>query len=136
LPVELAAQGQELLAGRVFLAQTGDHLVLTQARRLGYTPEPRDQCFRPSVDVFFHSVVRHWPQPGIAVLLTGMGRDGAEGMYALRKAGWHTVAQDQASCTVWGMPKAAAEIGAAVQVLPPQDIAPTILGRLLKRPSV
>ncbi len=133
LPVHLAEQGQEPTAGQVFLAKTGDHLVLTSNRRLGYTAEPRDQCFRPSVDVFFQSLVRYWTPPGIAVLLTGMGRDGAEGMHALKRAGWHTIAQDQASSTVWGMPKAASEIGAATQVLPPLDIAQSILGRVLKR---
>ncbi len=135
LPVRLAAPGQEPVPGQVLLAKTGDHLILTPNRRLGYTAEPRDQCFRPSVDVFFQSLARHWPQPGVAVLLTGMGRDGADGMYALKKAGWHTIAQDQASSTVWGMPKAACEIGAVAQVLSPLDIAQSILGRLLKRPT-
>jgi two-component system response regulator WspF len=136
MPVQLVPAGQEPQAGQVFLAQTGDHLILTPTRRLNYTPEPRDQCFRPSVDVFFNSVARHWNQPGVAVLLTGMGRDGAEGLLALRRAGWHTMAQDSATSTVYGMPKAAAELGAAAQVLTPAEIAQNLVARLARtRPA-
>jgi two-component system response regulator WspF len=75
------------------------------------------------VDVFFHSVVQHWHDKGVAVLLTGMGRDGGEGMLELRSAGWHTIAQNQATSVVYGMPKAAVELGAAVEVLPINTIA-------------
>ena len=65
----------------------------------------------------------HWPAPGIAVLLTGLGRDGAQGMLALKQAGWSTIAQDQATSVVYGMPQAAAQIGAAQRILPVQEIA-------------
>ena len=61
--------------------------------------------------------------PGVAVLLTGIGRDGAVGMLALRNAGWHSIAQDETSSVVYGMPKAAAEIGAAAAILPLGEIA-------------
>jgi two-component system response regulator WspF len=70
------------------------------------------------------------PNPAIAVLLTGMGRDGAEGLSALRRAGWHTIAQDEASSVVYGMPKAAKELGAAVEILDIRDIGPAIVRRL------
>jgi len=82
------------------------------------------------VDVFFRSVARNWPRPGVAVLLTGMGRDGASGLLELHRLGWKTVAQDEASSVVWGMPKAAVEIGAADLVLPLHQIAHAI-GNLL-----
>jgi two-component system response regulator WspF len=82
-----------------------------------------EEPYRPSVDAFFASLVKHWRDPGVAVLLTGMGRDGGKGMLALRRAGWHTIAQDEASCAVYGMPKAAVELGGAVEVLPPEAIA-------------
>jgi two-component system response regulator WspF len=66
------------------------------------------------VDVFFHTVAAWWPVTAVGVLLTGMGADGAQGLLAMRRAGWHTIAQDQATCIVYGMPKAAAKIDAAV----------------------
>ena len=124
--VELAAEGQEPAPGRWLLAGTDDHLVMTPSRRLGYVSEPKDLSYRPSVDVFFQSVAARWPDPGAAALLTGMMRDGAEGLKALRRHGWHTIAQDQATSVVWGMPRAAAEIGAAARVLPVTEIGPAL----------
>jgi two-component system response regulator WspF len=70
-------------------------------------------------------------EPGVAVVLTGMGRDGALGMSRLRTAGWHTIAQDQATSVVWGMPGACVELGAAVQTLPLSEIGPTIAVRMM-----
>lgn len=133
LPVELIQQGQRVLPGKVLVAGTSDHLEMDRQRRLGYVAEPRELMFRPSVDVFFRSVAAHWSEPGVAVLLTGMGRDGGEGLLRLRQAGWHTIAQDQATSVVWGMPRAAVECGAAVEVLPVQEIAAAILRRLHKK---
>jgi len=127
LPVRVAAEGERPAAGTVLLAASNDHLVLRANGTLGYTAEPREQPYRPSVDVFFQSLLRHWSPPGQAVLLTGMGRDGAEGLLALRQAGWQTIAQDEASSVVYGMPKAAAELGAAMEILPAQAIAPCLL---------
>ena len=82
---------------------------------------------RPSVDVLFQSVCRHWPGGVVGVLLTGMGRDGAIGLKALRNQGHHTIAQDKATSAVYGMPKAAAALGAAVDILPLERIAPRLL---------
>ena len=64
-----------------------------------------------------------WPVTAVGVLLTGMGADGAKGLLAMRRAGWHTIAQDQATSIVYGMPKAAAKIDAAVEILPLDQIA-------------
>lgn len=130
LPVRVAREADEFKPGEVILAGTNDHLVLRPDRRLGYTVDPMDYPYRPSVDVFFHSLVTTWPCPGIAVLLTGMGSDGAQGLLQLRQAGWHTITQDQASCVVHGMPKAAADLQAASQVLPLAYIPQAILDRL------
>ena len=117
--VELVTPGRPARPGTILLAATDDHLVLTPGP-IGSTtsPSPTSLHYRPSVDVFFASVAVHWPDPGVAALLTGMGRDGAAGLLTLRQAGWHTIAQDEATSVVWGMPRAAAEIGAAAQVLP------------------
>lgn len=123
LPVRVAQEGGRPLPGTVLLAATSDHLALVSAERLGYTPEPRDYVYRPSVDVFFDSVRRLWRGDAVGVLLTGMGRDGAVGLKGLRDKGHHTIAQDQASSAVYGMPKAAAALQAAVDILPLERIA-------------
>lgn len=130
LPVIVAETGMLLEPGRVFLAGTNDHLVLRRPRLLEYTPHPVDNPMRPSVDVFFASAGEAWPRPGIAVLLTGMGRDGAAGMLQLKQRGWHTIAQDEASCVVAGMPAAAIRIGAAKTILPLGRIGPAIVSQL------
>jgi two-component system response regulator WspF len=124
--INLIAEGSELSEGETYLSSSDDHLVLGADRRLHYSAHPRSISYRPSVNVFFASVARHWPRPGVAVLLTGMGRDGAEGLLALRRLGWKTIAQDESTSVVWGMPKAAAELGAADQVLPLPRIAQAV----------
>jgi two-component system response regulator WspF len=125
-PVTLIAEGYQPVAGEVLLSATNDHLVLGEDRCLHYSPEPLSACYRPSVDVFFTSVARNWPRPGVAALLTGMFHDGAEGLLALRRRGWRTIAQDESSSVVWGMPKAAVALGAAEEVLHLDRIAPGI----------
>lgn len=127
LPVRLAVEGETPVPGTVLLAATGDHLALQAPGRLGYVPDPADYAYRPSVDVFFQSVSHHWPGDAIGVLLTGMGRDGARGLKEMREKGHHTIAQDQATSAVYGMPKAAAALGAAVEILPLGAIAPRLL---------
>jgi two-component system chemotaxis response regulator CheB len=79
------------------------------------------------VDVLFHSVAEAAGAKAVGVLLTGMGSDGAQGLLRMRQAGAHTIAQDQASCVVFGMPREAVHLGAAVQVLPLGGIAAAIL---------
>jgi two-component system response regulator WspF len=130
LSVALAQEGSRPEAGKVFVAGTNDHLLLKPSLTFAYTRDPIDYPYRPSVDVFFKSVATHWPVAGLATLLTGMGRDGGAGMLALRQKGWHTIAQNQASCVVYGMPKAAVELGAAVEVLSLNDIGTSLSKRL------
>ena len=130
--VRVVEHGQRPVAGDVLLAGTNDHLVLTKGRTLEYRAEPREVFFRPSVDVFFESVAEHWPQPGAALLLTGMGTDGAKGMMRLRSRGWHTIAQDEATSVVWSMPKAAVDMGAACEVLPVARMPDSIVPRLTR----
>lgn len=129
LPVQLAAEGAVPTPGEVLLAGRDDHLILAGPRRLGYCAEPKEAFYRPSVDVFFESVARRWPGEVVGVLLTGMGRDGAKGLKQLRDAGFHTIAQDRASCAVYGMPKAAADLGAAVEILPLESVAAALCKR-------
>ncbi|ALN57797.1 protein-glutamate methylesterase CheB [Lysobacter enzymogenes] len=123
LPVRIANTGDTLQPGRVLLAATNDHLSLRADARLDYVREPAQLPYRPSVDVFYKSVAEHWRGPIVGVLLTGMGRDGAAGLRLLRDQGHHTIAQDRATSAVYGMPKAAAELDAAVEILPLDRIA-------------
>ena len=95
---------------------------------LGYNADPRDYPYRPSVDVFFESAATNWRGELVGVLLTGMGRDGARGLKLLRERHHLTIAQDKATSAVYGMPKAAAAIGAAVEILPLTAIAPRLAG--------
>jgi two-component system response regulator WspF len=126
MPVRAIEHGDELAPGTVLIAKSNDHLVLDKDYRLGYDATPKDYAYRPSVDVFFRCVAQHWRGEAVGVLLTGMGRDGAEGLLAMRRAGHTTIAQDQASSAVYGMPRAAAELDAAQLVLPLDKIGPML----------
>lgn len=123
LQVRVAAEGDKLQPGTVYLAGRDRHLVMFSPTQLGYTTQPVDTSYCPSVDVFFRSVAKQWRGKAVGVLLTGMGRDGAEGLKALREAGHHTIAQDKNSSAVYGMPKAAAELNAAKDILALDKIA-------------
>lgn len=133
MSVKIARQGDFPEIGKILLACTDDHLTMTPKKILLYTKEPRDNFYHPSVDVFFNSVAQCWPGRGIAVLLTGMGKDGAEGLLALRRLGWYTIAQDQSTSIVYGMPKAAADIDAACDILPAGAIGDAILKHIAQK---
>ena len=134
MPVRLAREGDRLVPGTALVAATNDHLYINEAGRLGYKSEPVKTPYRPSVDVFFDSVLGHWSGEVCAALLTGMGRDGADGLLRLRRHGAYTVAQNAETCKVYGMPKAAVELNAASDVLPVDDIADALTGRILGEP--
>ena len=128
LQVRPAKPNARLEPGVVYVAVRDEHLVLNEWGALSYDAQPQTSSYyRPSVDVFFDSVQRHGRGGCIAILLTGMGRDGAEGLLHLRRDGHLTIAQDQATCAVYGMPRAAAELDAAVHVVPLLDIAPLVI---------
>jgi two-component system, chemotaxis family, protein-glutamate methylesterase/glutaminase len=119
--------------GRVMMAIPDRHLVLRGGRlRLTDTPE-RHSC-RPSVDELFESLAAEMGAATIACLLTGMGRDGARGLLALRQSGGRTIAQDEASSAVWGMPGEAVALGAAESVLPLSQIGAGLMA-LAARPA-
>jgi chemotaxis response regulator CheB len=124
--VRIARNHDAPQAGEVLLAGTNDHLAMISGGTFRYTPDPADTPYRPSVDVLFSSLANCWTKPGVAVLLTGMGRDGAKGMLTLKGKGWHTIAQDESTSVVYGMPAAAAENGSARQILPLRDIGDAI----------
>jgi two-component system response regulator WspF len=116
LPIHLAKEHEPVRQGHVYLAETRDHLVIRRsldgAPYLHYVTEPEDSPHRPSADVFLNSLAALRNTDCVGVLLTGMGRDGAEGLLELRRSGALTLAQDQSSSVVFGMPRAALELGA------------------------
>ena len=128
--VKEAEDGQQILAGHAYVAPGDSHL---RVERYGARYVCRlDQGapvnrHRPSVDVMFQSVAQATGARSIGILLTGMGRDGAQGLLEMRTAGSHTIAQDEASSVVWGMPGEAVAVGAAQLVLP----LPAIAARLM-----
>ena len=133
LQVRVAAEGDRLEPGQVYLAGRDRHLVMFSPTQLGYTTQPTNSSYCPSVDVFFRSVAKQWRGQAIGVLLTGMGRDGAEGLKALRNAGHYTIAQDKGTSAVYGMPKAAAELDAAKEILALDKIAARLTNIVTKR---
>ena len=133
IPVRLVTAGDRPIPGTALVAGTNDHLVLRSDGSLGYTPEPAKHSYRPSIDVFLESVERYWRGEVVGVLLTGMGRDGAQGLKKLRATGALTLTQTEADCVVYGMPKAAVEIDAATQILSLDQITQTLTSRFADR---
>jgi len=111
--------------GRVLMAPPDKHLLLSQGK-LRLTQDPERHSCRPSIDVLFKSFAQELGAQGVGCLLTGMGRDGAAGLLAIRRAGGRTIAQDEATSVVFGMPREAILLGAAEQVLPLYQIAPRL----------
>lgn len=131
ITIREARDGDPVVRGTALVAPGGDlHMELRgRAPNWRVALVPGDPvCFsRPSVDWLFRSVARHAGRAAVAALLTGMGRDGAEGLLEIRRASGTTLAQDEDSSVVWGMPAAAVELGAANRVLPLPEIAEAIL---------
>lgn len=127
LPVRQASDGQRLAAG-VALAPEHAHLVLDRGLRTRFDADQVAGYHRPSADVLLSSLARVGGSRSVAVVLTGMGTDGAEGLAAVRAAGGLTMAQNESSSVVYGMPRAAAEAGAEL-VMPPAEIG-AVLSRL------
>jgi two-component system chemotaxis response regulator CheB len=126
LHVTLAQDGEGLENGRVYIAPEGYQL-LPERRVVRLADTPRTTTM-PSVDVTMHAVARRFAERSVGVLLTGMGNDGAEGLLAIRRAGGVTIAQDQTSSTIFGMPRAAIEMGAAEHILALDEIAAGLVG--------
>ncbi len=118
---------------RVLMAPPDSHLGLCQGK-LRLTQEPERNSCRPSIDVLFESVAQELGANGAGCLLTGMGRDGAAGLLAIRRAGGRTIAQDEATSVVFGMPREAILLGAAEEILPLHQIAPR-LGLMAGHPA-
>lgn len=127
IPVQVLCENGRPERGKVQVPSTDHHVIINTNGTLGYSVEPADNFYHPSVDVFFQSITKNWHGKIIGVLLTGMGRDGAAGLLSLRKEGHHTIAQDEATSIVYGMPKAARQINAATEILPLHEIGARIM---------
>jgi two-component system chemotaxis response regulator CheB len=120
--------GMRLAAGTAVIAPAGSHLRVSPNLLAILTPEPGDAKHIPSVDVTMRSAARSRPGKVLGILLTGMGEDGADGMTAIRAGGGITIAESEASCVVYGMPRAAIQRGGAGHVLPLEEIASLLAG--------
>lgn len=130
LSIKIATAGEMPQAGWVYFAPEGHHLELSRNGRFSYSTAPPLGGHRPSVTVTLKSVAQFYGASAAGVLLTGMGRDGADGMKAIAEAGGLTIAQNQDSCVVFGMPAEAIALGAAQYILPVSEIAPFLLNRV------
>lgn len=132
--VRVARAGEKPEVGHAYVAGGDRHLVVQADGTLAYVSEPLEAPYRPSADELFSSIARNWRGVAIGVVLSGMGRDGALGLLAMRNAGSRTIAQDQATSAVYGMPRAAAELNAASDILALAKIGP-LLRDLIQRPA-
>ena len=131
--VKEAEHGERVLPGYAYIAPGGFHLSLARsgANYVAHLDqEPPVNRHRPSIDVLFDSAAKHAGKNAIGMILTGMGKDGAEGLLRMHKAGAHTLAQDEASCVVFGMPREAIAIGAADEVAPLGEMCRRVLTHL------
>ena len=133
IQVREAQDGDRVLPGHALIAPGSFHTSLTRSGaeyKVRVASDPPVNRHRPSVDVLFDSCAEHAGRNAVAAILTGMGDDGARGMRRMRDAGAHTIAQDEATCVVFGMPKEAIAHGGAEQVLPLPQIAQALLRQI------
>jgi two-component system chemotaxis response regulator CheB len=128
--VKEAENNDTVIRGQVLIAPGNYHMLLQRSGSRYYVEireGPLVSRHRPSVDVLFRSAARYAGKNALGVIMTGMGDDGAKGMLELKQAGAYTIAQDEASCVVFGMPKEAIKLNAVDSVLPLDEIADAIL---------
>ncbi|HEY6874716.1 MAG TPA: chemotaxis-specific protein-glutamate methyltransferase CheB [Geobacteraceae bacterium] len=123
--VRLAADGQEFKAGEALVAPNDCHMIVDNGKVRLVQGEPVN-CCRPSIDVFFNSLAKEEGGRVVGVLLTGMGKDGAQGLHRIKEQGGVTIVQDEKSCVVFGMPKAAIALNAVDEILPLPSIPDAI----------
>ena len=136
MSVSEAVHNEKVLPGHVYIAPGNSHMLVKRSGSnyvLEVNQADRVNHHRPSVDVLFLSAAQHAGANALGVMLTGMGKDGALGMLEMRRAGAYNYAQDEASCVVYGMPRAAVEVGAVHESLPIQELARNVLAKAMNR---
>jgi two-component system chemotaxis response regulator CheB len=131
LPVKNAEENEKPLPGHIYLPADDTHLAFHPNGLLHLNLEPARYGLRPSADITFDSLAKVFPGKTLAVILTGMGRDGTAGMRSLKAAGGYNVAQDEATSVIFGMPKSAIEANVVDKILPLDEIAPFIKATFL-----
>jgi len=129
--VKEASHGERVMRGHAYIAPGGKHMELYRSGAkyfIKIQDGPLINRHKPSVEVLFNSVANHAGQNAVGIIMTGMGRDGAEGLLNMKEAGARTIAQDEKSCVVFGMPKEAIKLGAVDQIMPLDDIPRRVLG--------
>jgi two-component system, chemotaxis family, protein-glutamate methylesterase/glutaminase len=136
MTVKEAEHNERIVPGHAYIAPGHSHLRVKKSGAYYYTELSKSDPVnrhRPSVDVLFNSAAEVAGPNALGIIMTGMGKDGAQGLLAMRQANAYTIAQDEASCIVFGMPKAAIDIGAAMEIAALNDIASRVLDRLGQR---
>ncbi|MFO7658555.1 MAG: chemotaxis response regulator protein-glutamate methylesterase [Bacteroidales bacterium] len=132
ISVKEAENGDSVIRGRALIAPGNHHMLLKRSGARYYVEikdGPLVNRHRPSVDVLFRSTAKYAGKNAIGIIMTGMGDDGAKGLFEMKEAGAHTIAQDEKTCVVFGMPNEAIKLGAADQILPLDQIAPVVYKR-------
>lgn len=135
IPIRVARDGEILEARRAYIAPDGRHIEITAGGKVKLVQGAPENGCCPSVSHLFRSIARGYGEEAVGVILTGMGGDGADGLKEMRDAGAATIAQDEESCIVFGMPDAAAKLGAAQYVLPLKEISYKIINLLGMTPD-
>lgn len=135
LKVRLAAEGDKVETGTVLISPSNHHMIMQDGSHVRLSEQVSDAPYHPSINALFDSVAYNWRGCGYGVLMTGMGWDGAAGLLSMRREGFHTIAQDQASCAVYGMPKKAVELGAADEVVALDALASRLIALVTGRQS-
>lgn len=132
LPVSIALDNERMKGGHIYLAQGGKNMTLRDRNTIKLSEEPQKGGYKPSVAALFHSAGLLYKRNAVAILLSGMGKDGAEEMLDIKKSGVYTIAQDKQSCLVFGMPGEAVKLNAAMAVYSPEKIAEELI-KLIKQ---
>ena len=132
-PAHVAADGESPLPSHVYIAPDGFHMGVRAGGRIALSMDEPENGLRPSVSYLFRSVANTYGRQGVGVLLTGMGKDGAEELKAMKEMGGITIVQDEKSSVVPGMPGEAISLGAETYVLPPDRIAAALKNLVSKR---
>jgi two-component system chemotaxis response regulator CheB len=133
LRVKMAEEGEALRPATVYVAVDDRHLGVTASHKIHLSTDPAVGGFRPSATVLFESVAAAFRGHAVAVILTGMGRDGVDGLRAIRRAGGRTIAESEATAVIYGMPAAAVHAGLADFILPLDEVCAAMAGLLVGR---